>query len=134
MTLGASFMTWARSRRGVVLTLALLALALKVAIPPGYMVGTASNSLPFAIVICTAQGAVAVEPGGSHEQGEASKHDAPCVFAGHGLGAGPPEPTSHLLRPSLAYYPIAPTPSCEAAPGRGLCAPPPPARGPPLSI
>lgn len=133
MTTGASFMIWARSRRGVVLTLALLALALKVAIPPGYMVGTASNSLPFTIVICTAQGAVAVEPGGSHE-GEASKHDAPCVFAGHGLGAAPPAPASHLLRPSLAYHPTSPPPSCEATPGRGLCAPPPPARGPPLSI
>jgi len=127
-------MAWARSQRGVVLTLALLALALKVVVPPGYMVGTATNSLPFTIVICTAQGAVAVDPGGSHEEDEAAKHDAPCVFAGHGLGAEPPPPGGQLIRPSLAYHPIAPTPSCEATPGRGLCAPPPPARGPPLSI
>jgi hypothetical protein len=126
-------MTWAR-QRGVVLTLALLALALKVVVPPGFMVGPPTNSLPFAIVICTAQGAVVVDPGGSHEDGEASKHDAPCVFAGHGLGAEPPERSSHLLRPTTIYHPIALTPSCEAAPGRGLCAPPPPARGPPLSI
>ena len=127
-------MAWARSQRGVVLTLALLALALKVVVPPGYMLGTATNSLPFTIVICTAQGAVAVDPGGSHEEDEAAKHDAPCVFAGHGLGAEPPAPGGQLIRPSLAYHPIAPTPSCEATPGRGLCAPPPPARGPPLSI
>lgn len=127
-------MTGARSHRGVVLTLALLALAFKIAIPPGYMVAAATNSLPFAIVICTAQGAVVVDPGGSHEDSEASNHDAPCVFAGHGLGAEPPERNSHLVRPTLAYHPIAPTPSCEATPGRGLCAPPPPARGPPLSI
>lgn len=127
-------MTWARSQRGVVLTLALLALALKIVVPPGYMVGAATNTLPFAIVICTAQGAVAVDPGGSHESGEAAKHDAPCLFAGHGLGAEPPERNSHLLRPSVTYHPIAPAPSCEATPGLGLCAPPPPARGPPLSI
>ena len=132
--MGASFMTWARSRRGVVLTLALLALALKIVVPPGYMVGAATNSLPFTIVICTAQGAVAVDPGGSHEGDEASKHEAPCVFAGHGLGAEPPAPSSHLLRRSLIYHPVALLPSCEATPGRGLCAPPPPARGPPLSI
>jgi len=127
-----SFMAWARSHRGVVLTLALLALALKIAVPPGYMPGPATNTLPFAIVICTAQGAVSVEPGGSPD--DASTHDAPCVFSGHGLGAEPPSNHASLTLPTVAYYPSGPPPSCEASPGRGLCAPPPPARGPPLSI
>lgn len=127
-------MAWVRSHRGVVLTLALLALALKIIVPPGYMVGTSTNSLPFSIVICTSQGAVVVDPGGSHEQDKGAQHEAPCVFAGHGLGAEPPERSSHPFRPTVIYQSIAPAPSCEAKPGRGLCAPPPPARGPPLSI
>lgn len=126
-------MTWAQSHRGVVLTLALLALALKIAIPPGYMAGAATNSLPFAIVICTAQGAVVVDPGGSTDN-NASQHDAPCLFAGHGLGAESPGDNDRLPLPSVSYFLAAPAPSCEATPGRGLCAPPPPARGPPLSI
>lgn len=128
-------MAWARSHRGVVLTLALLALALKVAIPAGYMAGPATNTLPFTIVICTAQGAVEVDPGSSPHDDGASRQDAPCVFSGHGLGAAPPSGDIALALPVVAYHPNSPPPSCEAPPGRGLCAPPPPARGPPpLSI
>lgn len=127
-------MAWARSHRGVVLTLALLALTLKVAIPAGYMARPATDTLPFAIVICTAQGAVVVDPGDSPHGDEASPHDAPCVFAGHGLGAGSPTGGFSIVPLAIAYYPVSPPPACEATPGRGLCAPPPPARGPPLSI
>ncbi len=134
MVAGANFMSWARSHRGVVLTLAMLALALKVLIPPGYMASAATNSLPFAIVICTGQGAIVVDPGESHEDRRTTKQDAPCVFAGHGLGAAPPSHGDQPPRPSVAYYPAPLAPSCAATPGRGLCAPPLPARGPPLSI
>lgn len=127
-------MTWARSHRSVVLALTLMALALKIAIPPGFMTSAATNSLPFAIVICTGQGAVVVDPGQSHEDNGVSQQDAPCVFAGHGFGAEPPNPGAHLPGPSIAYYLSPPPAPCGATPGRGLCAPPPPARGPPLSI
>lgn len=127
-------MTWARSHRSVALALTLMALALKIAIPPGFMASAATNSLPFAIVICTGQGAVVVDPGQSHEQGGASNQYAPCVFAGHGLGAEPPSPSDHLLGPPIAYYPAPAAAACAVTPGQGLCAPPPPARGPPLSV
>ncbi len=130
---GGDFMAWVRARRGVILTLALLALALKVVVPPGYMVAPRANDLPFAIVICTAQGAVTVEPGGATHDTPTAQHDAPCVFAGHGVGAQPPGDIHRLHLPIAAYQPILP-PSYAATPGLGLCAPPPPARGPPLSI
>lgn len=130
---GGGVMAWVRVRRGVILTLALLALALKVAIPAGYMVAPRANDLPFAIVICTAQGAVTVEPGGTTDQAPTTEHDAPCVFAGHGVGAQPPSDIHRPHLPIATYQPILP-PSYAATPGLGLCAPPPPARGPPLSI
>jgi hypothetical protein len=45
------------------LTLATLAIALKILIPPGFMAGPPTNNLPFALVLCTGQGAMVVAPG-----------------------------------------------------------------------
>ncbi|MDD3838623.1 MAG: DUF2946 family protein [Phenylobacterium sp.] len=124
--------------RHVCLTLAMLAVALKVMIPPGFMAGGPSNDLPFTIVLCTAQGAVTVQAGdalpghGDQDQAPAkSPHDSPCAFAGHGLGA--PPPTLHDVGRAqfVAYQPLAPSTPPSLAPGRGLAGPPLPARGPP---
>jgi hypothetical protein len=123
--------------RQVLLTLAILAVALKVLIPPGFMAAAPSNDLPFAIVLCTAQGALTIGPGeslpahGKSDQPAKSSHDSPCVFAGHGLGAPPPTPADLGPAEFVAYRaPVASTPP-GLAPGRGLTGPPLPARGPP---
>jgi hypothetical protein len=116
--------------RRLCMTLAVLALALKVAVPAGYMVDTTTGGAP-AIVLCTAQGAVTVKTPGDHHAPASSTHDAPCAFAGHGAAfvAAPPATVAVVER--VAYAPFVPAPAALAAPGRGLSAPPLPARGPP---
>jgi hypothetical protein len=128
--------------RHVCLTLAMLAVALKVLIPAGFMVASPSTaSAGFPLVLCTGHGAVAVEAAdlalgaGKKTPAEKPAHDAPCAFAGHAAAAPPPAP-----------YPVeaaafAPTPAPQPqmlrrdlAPGRGLAAPPLPARGPPILL
>ncbi|MFN3514982.1 MAG: hypothetical protein ACK41C_18195 [Phenylobacterium sp.] len=117
------------------LALATLALALKIAVPAGFMAAP-TNDLPFAIVLCTAQGATVIEPGAPlpHEGGAPSapeKHDPPCAFAGHGLNAPPAEADFAGRAEFAAYAPPPIRALTHLAPGRGLAAPPLPARGPP---
>ncbi len=124
--------------RHVYLTLATLAVALKILIPPGFMAGPQVGDLPFALVLCTAQGAVTVAPGDApaghadHDKAPAdSAHDSPCVFAGHGLNAAPPN-LIDVAAVEFVAYPYRPHADiADLAPGRGLTGPPLPARGPP---
>lgn len=127
--------------RHVSLTLATLALALKVLVPAGMMVSSEPrNELPIPIVLCTAQGAVSIEPGaplsqhGDHEQGEKAKHDAPCVFAGHSVGATPPGFGDIGRVEFAAYAATAPARAPAVSPGRGVSGPPLPPRGPPAQL
>ena len=70
----------ARGLRHVYLTLAMLAVALKVLIPAGFMAAPAKASeLPFAIVLCTSQGMVTVDAGFKAMSTDA---DPPQVVAG----------------------------------------------------
>ena len=113
------------------MTLAVLALVIKVAIPAGFMLGAQTDSAP-AIVLCTAQGAVTIKPHGQHEKSPTkSAHDSPCAFAGHGATFVASEPVSIDAAEAIAYAPSAPRLVAEAVPGQGLAAPPLPARGPP---
>lgn len=129
-------------RRQVFLTLAMLAIALKILIPPGFMAGTSTNDLPFKIYLCTAQGGVAVEAGkslaadrGAPEPAPAgTSHDTPCAFAGHALSAPPPSIADAPEVAFLAYVPPAPSIAADLTPGRGLAGPPLPARGPPTLL
>lgn len=124
------------------MTLAALAVALKVLIPAGFMTAPdPRNGLPFALVLCTGEGAKVVQPGealgGHHDKdGDAGKasHDAPCPFAGHGAAAPPPSPFATAKITFVAYAPMAPARVTYLAPGRGLAAPPLPARGPPSQL
>jgi len=127
--------------RHVYLTLAALAIALKVMIPPGFMAAAQSNGLPFAIVLCTSQGAVTVQAAealphhGDQDQAPAkSAHDSPCAFAGHGLGAPPPALHDVGRAEFVVYQPTVPQTAIGLAPGRGLSGPPLPARGPPSQL
>jgi len=115
------------------MTLAVLALALKVAVPTGFMVEARADAAP-AIVLCTAQGAVTIKAPAGHHAPDApaqTNHDTPCAFAGHGAAFVAAEPLTVTAVEFAAYAPFAPVPAVEAVPGRGLSAPPLPARGPP---
>jgi hypothetical protein len=122
------------------LVLASLALFLKILIPPGYMAAPAEPDGPaFALVLCTAQGMVTLDPA-DHQDGagqsaptdeDGARHN-PCVFAGHGLNAPAPDLRAVEI---IAFPPRAAAPfiaRADIVPGRGLAAPPPPARGPPI--
>lgn len=124
------------------MTLAALAVALKVMIPAGFMTAPdPRNGLPFSLVLCTGDGAKVVQPGetlsGQHDKkddaGKAA-HDAPCPFAGHGAAAPPPSAVTTAKVEFFAYAPLEPARVIHLAPGRGLAAPPLPARGPPSQL
>ena len=116
------------------MTLAVLALVLKVAVPAGFMVEARAEAGP-AIVLCTAEGAVTIKASAAgHRSPEAparSTHDVPCAFAGHGAAFIAAEPLTVARVEHAAYAPFVPARADDAVPGRGLSAPPLPARGPP---
>ncbi len=119
--------------RGVFLTLAVLALVLKVLVPQGYMVSNKGDGFP--LVICTGHGVQTVA-GANHDGSKAplqKKTDAPCAFAG---GVTPPAP-SQLAVLSEPYATqadrIVDLRPRDLTPGRGLAAPPPPSQGPPTA-
>jgi hypothetical protein len=133
-------MTGTRERsdwRGLAAVLACLALSLRVLIPAGFMIQPgAASGVP--IVLCTTQGTVTLQPEALAHAGDkeaprpGQKHDGGvCVFAGH--GAPGLAPIAAVLPISyLAKFGPGPSLSLGLTPGRGLAAPPPPARGPPL--
>jgi hypothetical protein len=122
------------------MTLAALAVALKVMIPAGFMTAPdPRNGLPFSLVLCTGDGAKVVQPGealAGHQDKDSDKsaHDAPCPFAGHGAAAPPPSAVTTAKVAFVAYTPVEPARVTHLAPGRGLAAPPLPARGPPSQL
>jgi hypothetical protein len=123
------------------MTLATFAIALKILIPPGFMTGVPTNDTPFALVLCTGQGAMVVHPGdalpgrGDHDSAPAgSSHDSPCVFSGHALGAPPPSLVDAVVVEFVAYAYRPQAAVTDLAPGRGLTGPPLPARGPPALL
>lgn len=127
--------------RGIFLMLAALALALKVMIPAGFMTAPApTDGVPFALVLCTAQGAVVVESDaaqphdGDQDRGGGAAHDSPCAFAGQAAGAPPPNLLDARAVEFVAYRAPAAVQVVHLAPGRGLAAPPLPARGPPALL
>ena len=121
--------------RRAFLALAMLAVALKVLIPAGFMART-EQAAPFPLVLCTSQGAVVADAAAlghdSHEDQPAkSHHDSPCAFAGHGLGAAPPTASDAEVAVVAVYERGAPALPASVSPGRGVSGPPLPARGPP---
>ena len=112
------------------LALAFIALAIKVLVPPGFMVANqGAGALP--LVICTGHGPLTLDLSKDKAPGGKASHDAPCAFAGHGAA---PTPTSFApVSAPFAIATSAPTLlAVDVAPGRGLAAPPPPSRGPPV--
>lgn len=116
--------------RGVLLTLAVLALVVRISVPQGYMVQSTSVGSA-QLVICTGNGPLKI---GHEAPADRSKSDGACAFAGHGVGAAPePAPAieaATFVRPTQAE----PAVPADLTPGRGLAAPPPPSLGPPLEV
>lgn len=121
--------------RDAFLVLATLAIALKIMLPAGFMPGaTPVNGLPFALVLCTADGAKVVQPGEAHKTSDApvgSTHDQPCPFAAQGALVPPPTVASVGETLAVAYVEVPAPLARTVTPGRGLAAPPPPKTGPP---
>ncbi len=122
--------------RSAAMILALLALAMRLLVPTGFMLApAAAGGLPN-LVICTGQGPMAM-PGMTMAMSGADhdKHDSndtgghPCAFAAAGVAIELPA----LLLPALP--PVAALAVLPAfgliRPGLGLAAPPPPQTGPP---
>ncbi len=128
-----------RLGRGLALALAILALAIQVLIPPGFMIdggaGRPGDEAGF-LVICTGHGPISalLDTGSPKTPAHKGKAGASCPFAGH-AGAAPlvhgGPAIAAAWRPAEAADPGM---SDQIAVGRGLAAPPPPARGPPLAL
>jgi hypothetical protein len=125
--------------RQTALVLALLALAVNVLVPSGFMPGRAARGAGVELVLCTGHGPVKVDGAavaGGDDRGKApagkSSHEPLCAFAGHGAGVTAPDLAAFEPVEFVAYQAVAPARrQGDVAPGRGLAAPPLPARGPP---
>ncbi len=128
--------------------LAVMAIAIKVAIPLGFMVGTpagASGLIP--IVLCTTSGDVTalMDSAGAiyHSAAEAERASSPdgdkdqdasgCHFAGQLVPLTAPSHDLLTIR-FPAYALSGPKRRIDSAPGLGLAAPPPPKTGPPRHV
>ena len=120
--------------RGIALILVALALSLRVLVPAGYMVAPTGAGLP--LTLCTGQGPVTSSHDPAHPAPGPEKapgsHGA-CLFAG--TAAAPPPPLPQVARTEAPVIAADRPPSGGwVAPGRGLAAPPPPSRGPPVLL
>ena len=122
--------------RNIAAALILLALALRVIIPSGYM---PSSQRGFALTICTGMDTQTVwmdKSGKLHKEdpskGKSVEHQ-PCAFAGAAIAADFPANALQIAMPPVAL--AAPVfAKREVSIGSGLAAPPPPAIGPPSYI
>jgi len=122
--------------------LACLAIGLRVAAPPGFMIAAPDASRGSAIVLCTGQGPqplssdiAAPDPRDGPAGADGAPHDGdpahgPCAFAGLGpaLADAPPPLFAEFAWPDVDSV-EAPQPRSRL--GAGLSAPPPPQTGPP---
>ena len=122
--------------RNLAAALIVLALAVRVVIPAGYM---PSSERGFALTICAGMDTQTVwmdKSGKLHKEdpakGKSVEHQ-PCAFAGAAMAGDAPAPELHV---ALAPVALATPVFAErgVAVGRGLAAPPPPAIGPPSFI
>ncbi|MDO6413720.1 hypothetical protein Q4F19_04930 [Sphingomonas sp. BIUV-7] len=139
-------MEQARTRRGVsqigVVAL-LLALAMRLLVPTGFMWDTAANG-GAQLVPCSgmapAPAAHAMHhmamPGQPHERGHdgGDTSNRECAFAGLAGALDLADPVVAPAAPLLVAAVLPILWARAATPGRGLAAPPPPSRGPPATV
>lgn len=119
--------------------MALLAIAMKVLVPGGYMLDASPRDGALTLVLCTAEGLVTIPvadqaPAGHNDKDPAEPQHDPCVFAGHGVYAPAVATSDPVPTPWRPLGALVSTAAYAVAPGRGLAAPPPPATGPPASL
>lgn len=120
--------------KGLGALIALLSLMVGVLSPPGFMM--ASRGGAPTVVICTGHGPAGMamgEAGSGHHHGGKSGHGGVCPFVGHGLTTTPPT-SAGVVQAAIAPESAPVRREVDLAPGRGLAAPPPPSRGPPILI
>lgn len=125
---------WIRESRGgrsILAVLFALALAIRIAIPTGFMPAAAPGGI--VITVCSGMGEtkafIPIEKEG--DQDRHSTAETPCTFAA-GLGSGLTTPNAAVSAPLLS--PFAAVPASRAIADltvHRLAAPPPPAHGPP---
>ncbi len=112
------------SIRTVLFALALAAIGVRAAAPPGYMFGASTSGLT--VTLCGGE-TMHVDFGKQPAPGRPSEH-APCLFAAAAHAA--PAPT-HVVRAPIFNAAIQAAPALAVRVGQGLAAPPPPPTGPP---
>ena len=119
--------------RGLMAVAAVVALALAVVVPPGFMPARAQSGVGLAVVICTGHGPLQIGAAGDRSSPvQKSKAGAACPFA---AAATPPLPATRALAKDAVTFATAPSSiAADQSPGRGLAAPPPPAIGPPSQV
>jgi hypothetical protein len=109
---------------------AFVALLVQALVPQGYMVSSVAGTP--GITICTGHGPLILDrKGGQPSKPTKQSHEAPCAFAGHGVGVAP-SPAVTVEGAGLAFFDADQVESVrDLLPGRGLAAPPPPSHAPP---
>jgi len=122
--------------RNLAAALIVLALALRVVIPAGFM---PSSERGFALTICAGMDTQTVwmdKSGKLHKEdpakGKSVEHQ-PCAFAGAAMASDAPADTILIAMPPVATA-VPVFAMREISVGHGLAAPPPPAIGPPSYI
>lgn len=130
----AKLLATGRWAERLALSLAVLALLMRLVVPVGWMPSADGRS----ITLCTAMGVVQAwvdADGDLHEKAPAKpvKAGEPCVFAGLSAAILMPDAMASLGVPALPTAPVF-LPALTVAVGRGLAAPPPPPTGPPANL
>ena len=126
-----------RTRQHLMLTLMVIALAVRMVLPAGWMPSVANGQAT--ITLCTGAGMVEAwvdADGKLHKEAPVKKHvgDQPCAFAGVGAATDVPAFASIALALPFIAQPALAFAFNNVAIGLGLAAPPPPAIGPPSLI
>ena len=118
-------------RNSIALMLVVLALAVRVLLPPGYMASPDAGGLQ--LVVCTGQGAITLESQGDGHDGDQQAKDGPCLFAGLATALDHPEP-AELAGPLSVQLPrdISAV-SRDQCLARSLACPTPPSHAPPAA-
>jgi hypothetical protein len=115
--------------RGSGLLLVLLALAVRLATPEGWMLAAGDGHGGPRMVICTGHMDGGAGMPGHPDKSDRSDHT--CVFAGAHVGAAPPMLAASFVATPIIVALKGPDRLADQRPGRGLAAPPPPSQGPP---
>ena len=117
--------------RSVCMTLTVLALALKVLVPQGFMISDQGSGFP--LVICTGHGALSLadDGHGGSKAPDQKKSEAPCTGAGTVTPVMASAVTGDAGPAQYAFAAVVDGALVDLLPGRGLAAPPPQSHAPP---